>query len=68
MEMQQIRYFLALAETLSFTRAAKTCNVTQPALARAIQALEGELGGELLRREGRQSHLTQARADVRPSA
>lgn len=59
MEMQQIRYFLALAETLNFTRAAEACNVTQPALTRAIQALEGELGGELLRREGRQSHLTE---------
>jgi DNA-binding transcriptional LysR family regulator len=57
--MQQIRYFLALSETLNFTRAAEECNVTQPALTRAIQALEGELGGELIRREGRQSHLTE---------
>ena len=38
MEMQQIRYFLALARTLNFTRAAEECNVTQPALTRAIQA------------------------------
>lgn len=59
MEMQQIRYFLALAETLNFTRAAEDCNVSQPALTRAIQALEGELGGDLLRREGRHSHLTE---------
>lgn len=59
MEMQQIRYFLALSETLNFTRAAEECNVTQPALTRAIQALEAELGGELIRREGRQSHLTE---------
>ncbi|MFN3958817.1 MAG: LysR family transcriptional regulator [Parvularculaceae bacterium] len=59
MEMQQIRYFLALAETLNFTRAAEECNVSQPALTRAIQALEGELGGDLLRREGRHSHLTE---------
>lgn len=57
--MQQIRYFLALAETLNFTRAAEECNVSQPALTRAIQALEGELGGDLLRREGRHSHLTE---------
>lgn len=57
--MQQIRYFLALSETLNFTRAAEECNVTQPALTRAIQALEGELGGELIRREGKQSHLTE---------
>jgi DNA-binding transcriptional LysR family regulator len=58
MEMQQIRYFLSLARTLNFTRAAEDCNVTQPALTRAIQALEAELGGELLRRERQNSHLT----------
>ncbi len=58
MEMQQVRYFLALAETLNFTRAAEECNVSQPSLTRAIKLLEEELGGELLRRERRQSHLT----------
>jgi len=59
MEMQQVRYFVALAETLNFTRAAEQCNVSQPALTRAIQMLEYELGGPLLRREGRHSHLTE---------
>jgi DNA-binding transcriptional LysR family regulator len=59
MEMQQIRYYLSLAQTLNFTRAAEDCNVSQPALTRAIQALESELGGELIRREGRHSHLTE---------
>ncbi|MDH4386548.1 MAG: LysR family transcriptional regulator [Caulobacter sp.] len=58
MEMQQIRYFLTLARTLNFTRAAEECHVTQPALTRAIQALEAELGGELMRRERQNSHLT----------
>lgn len=58
MEMQQVRYFLALTETLNFTRAAEQCNVTQPALTRAIKALEDEFGGELIRREGKLSHLT----------
>jgi DNA-binding transcriptional LysR family regulator len=58
MEMQQIRYFLALSETLNFTKAAERCNVTQPTLTRAIRFLEGELGGELLRRERASSHLT----------
>lgn len=58
MEMQQVRYFIAVANTLNFTRAAEQCNVTQPALTRAIQQLEHELGGELIRREGRLSHLT----------
>jgi DNA-binding transcriptional LysR family regulator len=58
MEMHQIRYFLALSETLNFTQAAERCNVTQPTLTRAIRVLEIELGGELLRRERTFSHLT----------
>jgi DNA-binding transcriptional LysR family regulator len=45
MEMHQIRYFLTICGTLNFTRAADSCNVTQPALTRAIQKLEEELGG-----------------------
>lgn len=59
MEIHQIRYFLALSRTLNFTRAAEECHITQPALTRAIKALEDELGGELIRREGRTSHLTE---------
>lgn len=58
MEMHQIRYFLAVCDTLNFTRAAERCGVTQPALTRAIQKLEYELGGPLLRRERQQTHLT----------
>jgi DNA-binding transcriptional LysR family regulator len=58
MEMQQVRYFIAVAKALNFTRAAEECNVSQPALTRAIKLLEDELGGELIRREGRLSHLT----------
>ena len=58
MEMHQIRYFLAVARTLNFTRAAEECGVSQPALTRAIQQLEDELCGKLLRREGKLSHLT----------
>ena len=59
MEMQQVRYFLALARDLNFTRAAEHCNVTQPALTRAIQALEAELGGRLFHRERNQTHLSE---------
>lgn len=58
MEMHQIRYFLAVSRTLNFTRAAEECNVSQPALTRAIHLLETELGGELLRRERTHSHLS----------
>jgi LysR family transcriptional regulator, hydrogen peroxide-inducible genes activator len=42
MEMHQIRYFLAVCETLNFTRAAEQCNVAQPALTRAVQKLDGK--------------------------
>jgi DNA-binding transcriptional LysR family regulator len=58
MEMHQIRYFLAAARTLNFTRAAEECNVAQPSLTRAIQQLEEEFGGDLFRRERKLSHLT----------
>lgn len=66
MEMHQIRYFLAVAETLNFTKAAEQCNVTQPALSRAIQQLEGEVGGLLLRRERTYTHLTDLGRLMRP--
>lgn len=66
MEMHQIRYFLAVCDTLNFTRAAEQCHVSQPALTRAIQKLEGELGGLLLRRERHLTHLTDLGRLVRP--
>ena len=59
MELYQIRYFLAVSRTLNFTQAADECNVTQPALTRAIKKLEDELGGDLFRRERTRSHLTE---------
>jgi len=59
MEMHQIRYFLSVARCLNFTRAAEECNVSQPALTRAVKLLEYELGGELLRRERNHTHLTE---------
>ena len=66
MEMHQLRYFLAVCETLNFTRAAETCHVTQPALTRAVQKLEKELGGLLLRRDGNHTHLTEFGQAMRP--
>jgi DNA-binding transcriptional LysR family regulator len=59
MEMQQVRYFLSLAKTLNFTRAAEQSNVSQPALTRAIQQLEHELGGPLFHRERQNTHLSE---------
>jgi LysR family hydrogen peroxide-inducible transcriptional activator len=58
MELHQVKYFVSVAETLNFTRAAERSHVTQPALTRAIQRLEQELGATLLRRAGRSTHLT----------
>lgn len=66
MELYQIRYFLALCETLNFARAAERCNVSQPSLTRAVQKLEQELGGLLIRRERRFNHLTELGELVRP--
>jgi DNA-binding transcriptional LysR family regulator len=59
MEMHQVRYFLAVAEVLNFTRAAEECHVAQPSLTRAIKQLEEELGGDLFRRERPHAQLTE---------
>jgi DNA-binding transcriptional LysR family regulator len=58
MEMHQVRYFLAVARILNFTRAAEECHVAQPSLTRAIKQLEEEFGGELFRRERNLTHLS----------
>ena len=58
MEMFQIRYVLAAARSLNFTKAASECNVSQPALTKAIKNLEAELGTELFHREGRRVRLS----------
>jgi DNA-binding transcriptional LysR family regulator len=59
MEMHQVRYFLAVVSELNFTKAAEKSNVSQPSLTRAIKQLEGELGGDLFRRERPQAQLTE---------
>ena len=59
MDINQIRYFLALADSLNFTRAAEQCHVSQPALTQAIKRLEEELGGALIYREGKYTRLTE---------
>jgi DNA-binding transcriptional LysR family regulator len=66
MELHQVRYFLAVARTLNFTRAAEMCNVTQPALTKGVQKLEQELGGQLIYRERQLTHLTDLGKAVLP--
>jgi DNA-binding transcriptional LysR family regulator len=66
MELYQIRYFVAVCQTLSFARAAERCGISSPSLTRAVQKLEQELGGLLIRRERRLTHLTELGQLVRP--
>src|SRR5262245_8887804 len=60
MELNQLRYFVAVAELSSFTKAAARCGVAQPSLSQQIQKLERELGQQLLDRFGRRIRLTEA--------
>jgi DNA-binding transcriptional LysR family regulator len=60
MEIRQLRYFVALAQDLSFTKAAAKTNVAQPALSRQIRKLEDELGIALVDRTSRRVQLTAA--------
>ena len=50
MKVSQIRYFIALSRELNFTRAARSCRVSQPSLSNGIRALESELGGPVFDR------------------
>ena len=59
MNFNQIRFFLAVAETLNFTNAAETCAVSQPALSKAIRNLEESLGAALFNRNTQHVELTE---------
>jgi DNA-binding transcriptional LysR family regulator len=61
-DLQQLRTFVAVAEHLSFTRAAESLEVTQQAVSRSVRALEDELGVVLLERTTREVRVTAAGA------
>ena len=58
MELRHLRYFLAVAEELSFTKAAAKLHIAQPALGRQVQDVEDEIGVDLLSRSPRGVTLT----------
>ncbi len=60
MDIQQIKNFLVLCDTLNFRKAAEQINIVQPALSRQIQLLENEVGALLLNRSKRTVTLTTA--------
>lgn len=60
MELHQLRYFLAVARTKNFSRAAEQCHVAQPSLSQQIMKLEDELGERLFERTKREVALTPA--------
>ena len=60
MELRHLRYYVMLADTLNFTRAAQRLFITQSTLSHQIIQLEQELATPLLNRSGRAVHLTSA--------
>lgn len=68
MQFQQLLYFVAVAETRHFTRAAEQVHVSQPSLSQQVRALEKELGAELFSRARGNIALTDAGEALLPLA
>ena len=68
MHFNDLRTFLAIAETASFSQAAHQLHVTQPAVSKRVQALEQSLGVQLFDRVGKRVYLTQAGTVLVPQA
>lgn len=65
MDLNQIRYFLHLSETLNFTEAARRSGISQPSLTKSIGRLEEELGAPLVHRDGKDTRLTALGREMR---
>src|SRR4051812_28900731 len=68
MDLQQLRYVVAVAELGNFTRAAERCFVVQSALSHQVAKLEREMGARLFHRTSRSVALTPAGAALLPAA
>ena len=68
MELSQVRYFLAVASELNFTRAAEQCNVTQPALSRGIRCWRKSSAERCSTASADYTHLTELGRMVRTAS